>query len=180
MSFQSHIHHLSQRLSRIAALIFKAKNLMPQLTLKVLYHAHVSAALSYCNKIWANTYQTHLNPLFILQKRIVRTLTNSDYLAHTLPLFKQLNILSLENIRKYHLGSYFFKNRNTLLAQLQSHHIYFTRNRDRLHPVAHVRTIFEKSFCYQVPKFWAENIYFSTATSSEHKIHVYYKILVDW
>ena len=109
MSFKSHIIYLSQRLSRISALLFKAQSLMPQLILNILYHAHVSSALNYCNKIWSNTYQSHLNPLVTLQKRIIRILTNSEYLAHTPPLFKQTNILCIEKLRKYHLGLYFFK-----------------------------------------------------------------------
>ena len=127
---------------------------MPEFTLKTLYHDHVSSVLNYCNKIWANTYQTHLNPIVILQKRIVRTLTNSDFLAHTQPLFHQLNILPINKLRQYDLVLYFHKNRNSLLTHLQSHHTYLTRNRDRPRPIPHTRSLFEHSFVYQSPKLW--------------------------
>ena len=156
MTFKTHINHLTQRLSRIAALIFKVKNLMPQFTLKTLYHAHVTPLLNYCNKIWSNTYPTHLDSLVKVQKRIVRTLTNSEFLAHTPPLFKQLDLLTLDKLRKYHLGVYFYQNRNILIRELRSHHHHLTRNRERPRPELHTCTIFEKSFSYQAPKFWNE------------------------
>ena len=127
---------------------------MPEFTLEILYHAHVSSVLNYCNKSWANTYQTHLNPILILQKRMVRTLTNSDYLAHTQPLFHQLKILPIDKLKQYHLAIYFHKNRNSLLTHLQGHHNHFTRNRDRPRPAPHTRSLFENSFVYQAPKLW--------------------------
>ena len=33
-------------------------------------------------------------------KKIIRLLTNSDYLAHTSPLFKELSILNLNDLHK--------------------------------------------------------------------------------
>ena len=158
MTFKTHINQISQRLSRISALIYKVKNLMPQFTLKTLYHAHVAPILNYCNKIWANTYPTHLDSLIKVQKRIVRTLTNSEFLAHTPPLFQQLNLLSIEKVRKYNLGLYFYKNRLTLLPELQGHHHYPTRYRERPRPEIHSCSIYEKSFLYQAPKLWNELI----------------------
>ena len=112
--------------------------------------------ISYCNLIWSNTYSSHLDPIIKLQKRVIRLITNSDYLAHTYPLFKQLKLLNIMNFRKYNLAIYFFKNRATLLPHLRHHHHYHTRNRNRPIPEHHHRTIFEKSFVYQAPIIWNE------------------------
>ena len=105
-----------------------------------MYHAHVSSILNYRNIIWSNTYPTHLDPLIKTQKRIVRLLTHSDYLAHTQPLFHQLRLLNIENLRKYSLAVHFFKNKNDILPALQAPHSYLTRYRDRPRPVRHHRT----------------------------------------
>ena len=156
MTFKTHINSLTQRLSRIAALIFRVKNFMPAFVLKSLYHAHVSSILNYCNIIWSNTYITHLNPLIKVQKRIVRLLCDSDFLAHTQPLFKQLNLLNIENLRKFSLAVYFYKNLNSILPGLQGNHPYGTRNRDRPRPLRHSITIYQKSFLYQAPIVWNE------------------------
>ena len=129
---------------------------MPDFVLKSMYHAHVTSLLNYCNIIWSNTYSTHLDPIIKLQKRLIRLITNSDFLAHTQPLFQQLQILNIENMRKYSLAIYFFKNSHSLLPSLQGRHHYGTRHRDRPRPVRHSKTIFQKSFVYQAPIIWNE------------------------
>ena len=99
MSFKSHATFLSQRLARSAALLYQVKDLMPKFVLRNMYHAHVTSLLSYCNLIWANTYPTILLPVFKVQKRIIRIITHSEYLAHTEPLFRETKILTLEQMR---------------------------------------------------------------------------------
>ena len=156
MSFKTHIVYLAKRLSKISALIFRVRSLMPEFVLKNIYHAHVTSIINYCNIIWSNTFPTHLDPLVKSQKRIIRLISNSDFLAHTLPLFKELKLLNIDNYRKYSLAIYFFKILNSLLPNLQARHDYLTRYRDRPRPAAHHRTIYERSFIYQAPIVWNE------------------------
>ena len=154
MSFKTHITHLSQRLSRTASLLYRVSSLMPPFVLKAMYHAHVSSLLNYCNLIWANTYPTHLQPLIKMQKRIIRIITNSDYFAHTEPLFAETRILNIENLRKYSLIVYFYRNIDSLLPRLQGQHEHQTRYRDRPRPEIHHRSIYERSYMYQLPTAW--------------------------
>ena len=154
MSFRTHITHLAQKLSRTASLLYRVSSLMPLFVLKTMYHAHVSSLLNYCNLIWANTYPTHIQPIIKLQKRIIRTITKSEYLEHTEPLFAQTHVLNIENLRKYCLLVYFYKNLNSLLPQFQVLHPYQTRFRARPRPVVHHLSIFERSYIYQLPIVW--------------------------
>ena len=124
--------------------------------MKIMYHAHVSSILNYCNVIWANTYDSHLTPLILIQKRIIRNICRADFLAHTDPLFRELHILKIIDIRKLSLATYFYKHRHTLEEPLRANHRYLTRHRNRLRPIAHNRTLFEKSFVYQAPRYWNE------------------------
>lgn len=50
--------------------------------------------LSYCNIVWSFTHNSHLNRIYLLQKRAIRALTNSKYRAHFAPLFARLTILN--------------------------------------------------------------------------------------
>ena len=156
MSFKTHITYLSQRLARVASLMYRVSQFMPPFVLTTMYHAHVSSILNYCNIIWSNTYPTHLQPIIKIQKRIIRITTNSEFLAHTAPLFSQTNILNIENLRKFTLAIHFFKNRNEILPPLQAQHQYPTRARDRPRPIRHQRTVFERSFVHQLPLIWNE------------------------
>ena len=154
MTFKSHINYLSQRLSRTAGLFNRVKTIMPEFVLRNMYNAHVISILNYCNVIWANTYPSHLDVLIKLQKKVIRSITNSDFLAHTYPLFQRLKLLDIEKLRKFHLAIYVYKNINSLSSR--NHHHYPTRNRHRPRPIRHLTTLFEKSFIYQAIKVWNE------------------------
>ena len=154
MTFKSHIRHLSQKLARTAALLYKVKSIMPEFVLKNMYHAHILSLLNYCNVIWSNTFPSHLDTLVKLQKRVIRTITNSDFIAHTHPLFQQSKILDIDRLRKFNLCVYFFKNKNLLQNQYQ--HGYPTRHRHRIRPERHSTTLYEHSFMYQANKVWNE------------------------
>ena len=83
-----------------------------------------------------STYRTNLYRLKILQKRIVRIITKSNFDAHTLPLFSQHNLLRLEDIHSLQPGLFMYsiENKiypNTFLAMFQKNcqfHSYQTRH----------------------------------------------------
>ena len=109
LHFKEHLTFLSNKLSRISALIYRIKDLVPTFVLKLMYEAHVNSIISYCNIIWSNTYQTHLDLVNKLLKRIIRNATHSEFLAPSAPLFKELKVLDLKGISQYALGCYVFK-----------------------------------------------------------------------
>ena len=154
LTFKPHINHLTQRLSRTCALIYRVKDLMPTFVLKNLFHAHVGSIISYCNIVWANTYPTNLQPLILIMKRIIRNVAKSDFLAHTVPIFKQLQILDFESTRKLSLAIYLHKTQNINIPPMLANHDYLTRHRHRLRPPQHRLTLFQNSFMYQAPIFW--------------------------
>ena len=154
LSFKSHIHHLTQRISRVCGLLYRLKDIMPTYVLKNMYHAHIGSLINYCNIIWANICPTNLKPLTLILKRAIRNVTKSDFLEHREPLFKNMKILDLEGTRKISLALYFFKSRDLNIPPLLATHGYQTRQRDRLRPPQHRLTLFHNSFLYQAPTFW--------------------------
>ena len=61
----------------------------------VLYYVLVYPYLHYGNITWANTYQSTLEPIRKLQKKIIRMITFSGYTDHTIPLFSKVTNSSL-------------------------------------------------------------------------------------
>ena len=51
----------------------------------------------------------HCERLFLLQKRIMRVITNSKYIAHTDPIFKTLNLLKLPDLYRLQLYRQYYK-----------------------------------------------------------------------
>ena len=55
-------------------------------------------------EVWGNTYPTYLNDIFVIQKKMVRIMTFSDYRANSTPLFKKLGILDIFKQHKFQLA----------------------------------------------------------------------------
>ena len=55
----------------------------------------------YCASIFGGTYKTHLDKLFVNQKKLVRVMTGSGRFAHTTPIFQELQLLKLQDIVTY-------------------------------------------------------------------------------
>ena len=80
-----------------------------------LYYSFIYPYLNYCNQIWGNTYITNLKPMVLTQKKIVRIITGSPYLAHTEPLMKEFKLLNISSINKYGRALFSYKYVNSQL-----------------------------------------------------------------
>ena len=98
LSFKEHVSSICSKISKTVGLMYKVKHYFPNHVLKNLYFSLIYHYLTYCIQAWGNTYETVLNPLQLLQKKVIRILTNSEFHAHTSPLFKALGILKLNDI----------------------------------------------------------------------------------
>ena len=128
------ICHISNKLSRINAIIYNARDFLNLKARIQLYNSFVLPQLNYCIAVWGDTRQCLLKPLITLQKRIVRTIHYAQIRDHTSPLFKKQNSLKLgdlhqlelfkighqiennyipETFRKYHIKQQNVHNHNT-------------------------------------------------------------------
>ena len=154
LTFKYHIENLTLKLSRLVSMLHQVKELMPKDILKTLYNAHVLPHLNYCTPIWCNTYPTHLLPLIRLQKKIIRIITNSDYFAHTQPLFKETGTLKVFDINKLQISVFMYKKIKSNTHISLPHHTHFTRTHENLRiPVPNL-TIFQHSLSFTGPKTW--------------------------
>ena len=110
LSFKEHINALSRKLSSLAGMIYFLHSYLPCKILQTVYNAHVNSILNYNTPIWCCNYKTSIHPIHLLQKRMIRNITKSDYLAHSKPLFKKTKILTIYDINKVFLGCQFYKN----------------------------------------------------------------------
>jgi hypothetical protein len=97
-SFKYHIQNLRSKLSNALYLLRSSKNILPKESLTLLYYTMFHSHLIYAINIWSSAPPSSTNAIFKLQKKAIRILTNSNYNAHTEPLFKQLEILTLPDL----------------------------------------------------------------------------------
>ena len=153
LSFLQHIQYICKKVAKGISLLHQLKDLVPEYVLLCLYNAQILPHLLYCIPIWGSTYTTHLQPLFILQKRAIRLIAKRPYLDHTQPLFKRLKLLKLYDQIKLEIGTYMYKNRNSPDFE-QCIHNYNTRHRDNIILPRHDLTKYEHSIAYAGPKLW--------------------------
>ena len=85
----------------------------------MLYYTLIYPYISYnCNSTWSSTYVSNLNRVYYLQKRAVRAITNSEYRAHTAPLFSKLEILDIFQVNTLDTAKFMFRYHNNLLPPL--------------------------------------------------------------
>ena len=87
LSFSTHISNISSKISKTIGIMYRIRSFVPESALLKLYYSLIYPYLSYCNVIWGDTHDIHLNKLLLLQKKAVRIITNSEFLASTTPLF---------------------------------------------------------------------------------------------
>ena len=78
--------------------------------------------------IWASTYASNLEPLYLLQKKAIRIITFSPPRTRSKPLFSKLNILSLHSLYKFHVSCFVFSHFNRLLPASLSSLLHFNRD----------------------------------------------------
>ena len=141
LSWKPHIEMICSKTSKVIGLICKARQYLHSNTLKTLYNSLFLPYVNYCNLIWASTYNTHINPLLLLQKKAIRIITFSPPRTHTKPIFQKLNILPIFSLYKFQISAFVFSHINKLLPSALSSlfqfnfecHSHQTRSRFNLH-----------------------------------------------
>ena len=98
LNWKSHVSYISQKIKRNIGIISKARHYINLDILKNLYYSLIYPYLIYGIVAWGNTYQSSINPLFVLQKKCLRLMTFESYNAHSNPIFIRLKLLKLVDL----------------------------------------------------------------------------------
>ena len=69
LNWKAHTMALKLKLSRQCGILYKVRDRLSLQVLRLVYYSLIYPHLLYCNIIWSSTYQSHLQPLTILQKK---------------------------------------------------------------------------------------------------------------
>ena len=100
LSGAAHSKVLSSKLRRANGLLSKIRHYVPKEELISVYHALFSSQLAYGVQIWGQYQNRHTEVATRLQKRALRILNFADLNAHSNPLFKENNVLKLNDLVK--------------------------------------------------------------------------------
>ena len=85
-SWDEHICTVETKLGKNIGLLYRAKPLIEEKSLKSIYFAYIHTYLNYDNIAWASTYKTKLDTINFYQKHAVRIVFNEDKLTQFRPL----------------------------------------------------------------------------------------------
>ena len=88
LSWIQHIAYVKNKISKGMGIMYRARTYLSKHGLINLYNSFIYPYLIYCVDVWGNAVPCHLHSLFLVQKKIIRIMTFSQYLAHTDTLFK--------------------------------------------------------------------------------------------
>ena len=136
LKWKKHTDKISNKCSKITGVLNRLKLLFPQEIKCLLYNSLIVPHINYCITAWG----FHRNRITIIQKKAIRIITASSYISHTEPLFKQLNLLKVEDILTLHELKYIIKEscqniyKTGILSQIQK---YITTTLGKLQHYTH-------------------------------------------
>ena len=105
IKWHDHISNIISKISRIAGVFNKLKYTLPSRVLLLLYNTLILPHLHYGIILWGHEHVK----VSLVQKKVIRYVSNSHYLAHTEPLFKKFKALKVEDIFKTDVLKFYFK-----------------------------------------------------------------------
>ena len=122
LNWKQHTEIIANKLSKYCGILFKLKNYLPIYIMRTLYFSMVQSHLNFGSLLWGYV----CNRLIKLQKRIIRTISRSNYNAHTNPLFKELFILKLPDIVSLNALKIYYKCQKKCPPSILHHFWYST------------------------------------------------------
>ena len=109
LNWSHHITLLATKVSRNAGILYRLKGIIPDSTLKMIFHSFVQSHLNYCSSVWGLGSKNSTLKLFVGQKKAIRAIENKfnnyfynkvtgDIPCHTKDIFNRHNILTIHNI----------------------------------------------------------------------------------
>ena len=152
LSFEYHIKHVINKISRHSGIIYKIRKNLPEKALLDYYYAFIYPYISYNVEVWGAAYAIVLNPLIVQHKRIIRTMTWSHFRDHTSPLFKKLGVLKFMDIYKYRICIRMYKSLSN--GEFLVEHDRLTRCSNLAAPKFHRLTLTQHAFSFTGPSMW--------------------------
>ena len=105
LSWKAHVAMVSGKLSKINGILNRLKYIYPAQVLLILYKLLFVPHITYGSLVWGQ----NCNSINKMQKKAIRTITHSNYIAHSEPLLKDLNLLSVKDLMDLKLIKFFHK-----------------------------------------------------------------------
>ena len=105
ISWKKHVAMITNKLSKISGVLHRLKYIYPQNILETIYKSLFVPHLNYGLLLWGR----NLDSIAKFQKRAIRTITNSNFIAHSEPLLKELKLLNVYDMHDLKILKFMYK-----------------------------------------------------------------------
>ena len=109
LTWKNHIEHVSKRLRQLTSIFYKVRKKVPRKLLRNLYYALAYSSIQYAIEVYANTKNSYLAPLQVINNRVLRILQHKPIRTNVSELYLNYNTLSITQLHEFKLGSFLFK-----------------------------------------------------------------------
>ena len=114
LKWQKHIDCISKKVCKAIGVMYRLKHIYPETVLLIIYQSIINAQFTYGLLVWGSKINTN-HPLHLLIKRALRIVKNTDYVAHSEPICKDLRLLKMPDMFRLALSKFYFKLMNNKL-----------------------------------------------------------------
>ena len=93
------VHHITYRKNMISkgiGIMSKASKYLKRKSLLTLFYSHIYSYMIYCIEAWGNASNCHLDQLYIIQKKVIRLISFTNYDIPSAVTFKNLENITVE------------------------------------------------------------------------------------
>ena len=95
ITWEDHMHSIEKKLAKNLGLLYQARHILDNESLKTIYFSYIHSYLIYANISWGSTCFTKLKTVHYQQKHAERIIFNENKLSHSRPLHRSLNALNV-------------------------------------------------------------------------------------
>jgi hypothetical protein len=157
LTWNLHVNNICNKVSKSMGILYRARQVLYGQTLLTLYNALIKPHFMYCITVWGNTCKTYLHKLHLMQKKIIRIISYSQFHAHTAPLLQKFDILNIYQLNQYFVGLFIYRSLHhelaTSLCNMFVRNVN-ARNSFNLRSKYYKKKISQQSIKIAGPKIW--------------------------
>ena len=177
LNWNSHIDNIKKSVIITIHKFYNLRQICPTYTLRKLYHAFVESLIMYGISCWGGIYFTHVEGLYIAQKRIVKLIYHRTKRTPTIPLFRELNLLPLRYLYVYKVLKMFFIRSERFHSRKAQP--YYIRNPNRFLHIRCNTEKFRRFYLFMAP-YWFHKLPQHLKLLNTERIHQFKREVRKW
>lgn len=121
LRFTEHINKLSKKIKQCSYIFYRTRNIVSTEFLKMMYFGIIHSSITYAAFAWGGTYDSHLHPVEISQKLILKIMYRKSRLYPTEQLYVETKMLNISQIINIQIAKFFIKRQDLLHKQVPPH-----------------------------------------------------------